>query len=99
MSDKILNLINKPKGVKFSKKEFEKENRILQSELDKRITDILHKIEFTNLNPQNSQKMCMKLQSFLKKKRCLKETGKSYSPRTETGNYIKNGIVLKEKKE
>jgi hypothetical protein len=99
MSDKILNIINKQKGVVFSQKELLKENRILQSELDKRITDILHKIEFTNLSPQNSYKMCMKLQSFLKKKRSIKKIGEIYIPRTETGNYIKNSIVLKKKED
>ena len=97
MSDKILNIINKQKGITFSKKEYLKENKILISELDKRITDILHKIEFTNLSPQISLKMCMKLQSFLKKKRSLKKSRNVYIPRTETGNYIKNGQVTKKK--
>jgi len=98
MSDKVLNIINKQKGITFSQKDYSKTNKQLTSELDKRITDLLHKIEFTNLSPQNSYKMCMKLQSFLKKKRSIKESGNIYIPRTETGNYIKNSIVLKEKK-
>lgn len=98
MSDKVLNKINiitKQKGVKFSEKELKKTNQELTSELDKRITDILHKIEFTNLDRHNSMKLCMKLQSFLKKKRALKESGKIYRPRTESGNYIINGKVIK----
>lgn len=98
MSDKILNkinIINKQKGVKFSEKELKKTNQELTSELDKRITDILHKIEFTNLDRHNSMKLCMKLQSFLKKKRALKYSGNIYTPRTESGNYIIRGKVLK----
>lgn len=39
----------------------------------------------------------MKLQSFLKKKRALKHSGRVYVPRTESGNYIYNGEVSKEK--
>ena len=39
----------------------------------------------------------MKLQSFLKKKRALKESGNKYTPRTETGNYIVNGEVTDKK--
>lgn len=97
MSDKILNKLNiktKPKGVTFSKKELQKDNRELTSELDKRITDLLHKIEFKNFTPQKAYKMCMKLQSFLKKKRALKNKKTFYKPRTETGNYIINGKVI-----
>lgn len=102
MSDRVLNkinIINKQRGITFSQKEKGKENRELISELDKRITDLLHKIEFTNLSPQNAYKMCMKLQSFLKKKRALKYSGNIYTPRTETGNYIVNGEILKDKQE
>lgn len=98
MSDKILNKINiitKQKGITFSQKEKLKDNNKLISELDKRITDLQHKIEFSNFNPQQSYKMCMKLQSFLKKKRALKYSGNVYTPRTETGNYIVNGKVIK----
>jgi tRNA C32,U32 (ribose-2'-O)-methylase TrmJ len=96
MSDKLLNkinIINKQHGITFSQKEKQKENRELISELDKRITDLLHKIEFTNLDDRSCKKMCMKLQSFLKKKRALKQSGIIYTPRTETGNYIINGKI------
>lgn len=98
MSDRILNkiqIINKQKGITFSQKERKKDNRELISELDKRITDLLHKIEFTNLDDRSCKKMCMKLQSFLKKKRALKYSGTIYTPRTETGNYIVNGKIIK----
>jgi hypothetical protein len=40
----------------------------------------------------------MKVQWFLRKKRDLKNSGNIYTPRTETGNYIINGKVLKIKK-
>lgn len=94
MSDKILNILNKQKGIKFSQKDFLKNNRELISELDKRITDILHKIEFTNATPQQAYRLYMKLQNFLRKKRSLKISGNKYTPRTESGNYIKNGKVI-----
>ena len=97
VSDKILNkinIINKQRGITFSEKEKQKDNRELISELDKRITDLLHRIEFTNLDERNCKKMCMKLQSFLKKKRALKYSGNIYTPRTESGNYIISGKVL-----
>ena len=42
----------------------------------------------------------MKLQGFLRKKRAVKNaSGRIYTPRTETGNYIINGKVTKIKKE
>jgi hypothetical protein len=41
----------------------------------------------------------MKLQGFLRKRRDLKRSGHIYIPRTETGNYIVNGQVTKQKKE
>lgn len=93
MSDKILNILNKQKGINFSQKELKKSNRELISELDKRITDILHVIEFTNASPQQAYRIYMKLQGFLKKKRLIKKTGKIYTPRTESGKYIKNGKI------
>lgn len=101
MSDKILNkleIINKQNGVRFSLKEMQKENRELISELDKRITDILHKIEFTNATPKEAYKIYMKLQMFLKKKRSIKKIGRIYIPRTETGNYILNGKITDKKR-
>ena len=90
---------NKP-GVVFSNKEKQKENKDLISKYDKRINDILHRIEFTNASPNEAYKMYMKLQGFLRKRRALKNSyGKVYIPRTETGNYIINGKVTKLKKE
>ena len=97
MSDKILNILNKQKGIKFSQKELKKNNRELISELDKRITDILHIIEFTNASQQEAYRIYMKLQGFLKKKRSIKKTGNKYTPRTESGKYIKNGEIIKKK--
>lgn len=90
---------NKRPGVVFSEKEKSKENPELISKYDKRINDILHKIEFTNYTPNEAYKTIMKLQGFLRKKRALKEPrGNVYVPRTETGNYIINGQVTKMKK-
>lgn len=91
---------NKKPGVVFSDKEKRRENNELISKYDKRINDMLHKIEFTDANPNEAYKMYMKLQSFLRKKRALKEPrGTVYVPRTETGNYIINGKVTKLKKD
>ena len=98
ISDKLLNkieILTKQKGITFSQKERKKDNRQLISELDKRITDLLHKIEFSNLDDRSCKKYCMKLQSFLKKKRALKYSGTIYYPRTETGNYIVKGKIIK----
>jgi len=100
MSDKVLNklnVINKQKGITFSQKERNKTNNEVMSELDRIINDLLHKKEFTNLDDRSCKKLCMKLQSFLKKKRALKNSGKLYTPRTETGNYIVNGEVTVKK--
>ena len=101
MSDKILNKLqirSKPKGINFSIAELQMENRELMSELDKRITDILHKIEFEDLNYKNSFRTCQKLQSFLRKKRAIKGDGNIYIPRTESGNYIIKGKVTDKKR-
>ena len=89
---------NKP-GVVFSNKEKQKENKDLISKYDKRINDLLHKIEFTDASPNEAFKMYMKLQGFLRKRRVLKNSnGKVYIPRTETGNYIIDGKVTKLKR-
>lgn len=91
---------NKRPGVVFSEKEIQKDNNELISKYDKRINDMLHKIEFTDATPNQAYKMYMKLQGFLRKKRALKTPrGSIYVPRTETGNYIINGKVTKIKKE
>ena len=91
---------NKTPGVVFSDKEKRRENNELISKYDKRINDMLHKIEFTDANPNEAYKMYMKLQSFLRKKRALKEPrGTIYVPRTETGNYIINGRVTNKKRD
>ena len=100
MNQKI-QIKNKIPGVVFSQKDQQKNNNELISKYDKRINDILHKIEFTNASPNEAYKLYMKLQGFLRKKRALKTpSGKIYVPRTETGNYIINGKVtnLKKKK-
>ena len=90
---------NKQPGVVFSEKEKQKENKELQSKYDKRINDMLHKIEFTNATPNEAYKMYMKLQGFLRKRRALKPSrGTIYTPRTETGNYIIDGKVTKLKR-
>lgn len=91
---------NKKSGVVFSDKEKQRENNELISKYDKRINDMLHKIEFTDANPNEAYKMYMKLQGFLRKKRALKEPrGTIYVPRTETGNYIINGRVTNKKRD
>lgn len=91
---------NKKPGVVFSDKEKQKENNELISKYDKRINDMLHKIEFKDANPNEAYKMYMKLQGFLRKKRALKEPrGTIYVPRTETGNYIIAGKVTKMKRD
>jgi len=91
---------NKRPGVVFSEKEIQKDNNELISKYDKRINDMLHKIEFKDATPNQAYKMYMKLQGFLRKKRALKTPrGSIYVPRTETGNYIINGKVTKIKKE
>ena len=64
---------NKRPGVVFSEKEKQKENKDLISKYDKRINDMLHKIEFADASPNEAYKMYMKLQGFLRKKRALKE--------------------------
>ena len=98
-NEKRIKIYNKKPGVIFSGKEKEKENRELISKYDKRINDILHKIEFTNASPNEAYKLYMKLQGFLRKKRAIKPNqGNVYIPRTETGNYIINGKVTKMKK-
>ena len=90
---------NKQPGVVFSEKEKQKENKELQSKYDKRINDMLHKIEFTDATPAQAYKMYMKLQGFLRKRRAIKPNqGNVYTPRTETGNYIIDGKVTKMKK-
>ena len=94
-----MNRINKTPGVVYSQKEKLKDNNELISKYDKRIVDILHKIEFTDATPAVAYKMYMKLQGFLRKKRDLKHSGNIYVPRTETGNYIVDGKVTKLKKE
>lgn len=94
-----LEIKNKRPGVVFSEKEKQKSNREVQSHYDKRINDILHRIEFTDATPAQAYKMYMKLQGFLRKRRAVKPSnGKVYTPRTETGNYIINGKVTKMKK-
>ena len=94
-----MNIQNKRPGVVFSQKEKQKDNNELISKYDKRINDMLHKIEFTDATPNQAFKMYMKLQGFLRKKRALKEPrGTIYVPRTETGNYIIDGKVTKSKR-
>ena len=94
-----MNRTNKPPGVVYSEKEKLKNNRELISQYDRRIIDMLHKIEFFDATPAQAYKMYMKLQGFLRKKRDLKRSGSIYVPRTETGNYIIDGKVTKLKKE
>ena len=90
---------NKKPGVVFSKKEKQRTNQEMQSQYDKRINDMLHRIEFTDATPGQAYKMYMKLQGFLRKKRAIKNSkGTIYTPRTETGNYIINGKITKIKK-
>ena len=83
MTVKQMKEINKRPGVVFSEKEKQKENKELQSKYDKRINDMLHKIEFTNATPNEAYKMYMKLQGFLRKRLAIKPTsGNIYVPRT-----------------
>ena len=98
--NKKIQIKNKRPGVVFSEKEKQKNNNELISKYDKRINDMLHKIEFTDAKPNEAYKMYMKLQGFLRKKRALKEPrGTIYVPRTETGNYIIDGKVTKMKRD
>lgn len=97
--NKKIQIKNKRPGVVFSEKEKQRENKDLISKYDKRINDMLHKIEFTDASPNEAYKLYMKLQGFLRKKRALKEPrGAIYVPRTETGNYIIDGKVTKLKR-
>ena len=94
-----MNRINKTPGVVYSEKEKLKNNRELISQYDRRIIDMLHKIEFFDATPAQAYKMYMKLQGFLRKRRAIKPTsGNIYVPRTETGNYIIDGKVTKLKR-
>ncbi len=95
---KKVNRINKTPGVVYSQKEMQQSNKNIISKYDKRINDLLHRIEFTDATPNQAYKMYMKLQGFLRKKRDLKHSGKIYVPRTETGNYIINGKITKIKR-
>ena len=98
--NKKIQIKNKRPGVVFSEKEKQKENKDLISKYDKRINDMLHKIEFHNATPNEAYKMYMKLQGFLRKKRALKPPhGTIYVPRTETGNYIIDGKMTKKKRD
>ena len=100
MNQKKIQIKNKRPGVVFSEKEKQKENNELISKYDKRINDMLHKIEFHDATPNEAYKMYMKLQGFLRKKRALKAPrGTVYVPRTETGNYIIDGKVTKMKRD
>jgi hypothetical protein len=92
-----MEIVNKEKGVVFSEKEKSKNNNDLISQYDKRINDILHKIEFQDFTPAQAYKTLMKLQGFLRKRGSLKRRGKIYTPRTETGNYIIDGKVTDQK--
>ena len=56
-----MNRIKKTPGVVFSEKEKLKQNNELISQYDKRINDLLHRIEFTNATPAQAYKMYMKL--------------------------------------
>ena len=94
-----LKIKHRQPGVVFSEKEKQKSNRELISKYDMRINDMLHKIEFLNATPTEAYKIYMKLQGFLRKRRALKDSrGNIYVPRTESGNYIINGVVTKKKK-
>ena len=98
--NKKIQIKNKRPGVVFSDKEKLKDNNELISKYDKRINDMLHKIEFTDASPNEAYKLYMKLQGFLRKRRALKTPrGTVYVPRTETGNYIINGKITKLKKD
>ena len=52
-----IKVYNKISGVVFSEKEKQKSNNEIQSKYDKRINDILHKIEFTDATPTQAYKM------------------------------------------
>lgn len=94
-----MNIHKKQPGIVFSEKDKLKDNKELLSKYDRRINDLLHKIEFTDASPNEAYKLYMKLQGFLRKKRAIKPIkGHIYVPRTETGNYIINGKVTKLKK-
>lgn len=96
---KKVQIKNKIPGVVFSELDKQKDNSDLLSKYDKRINDMLHKIEFKNATPGEAYKMYMKLQGFLRKRRALKPVkGHIYVPRTETGNYIINGNVTDKKR-
>ena len=98
--NKKIQIKNKIPGVVFSEKDKQKSNSELISKYDKRINDMLHKIEFTDASPNEAFKMYMKLQGFLRKRRALKPSrGTVYTPRTETGNYIVNGKITKRKRD
>lgn len=97
MNQKI-KVYNEKPGVVFSDKDKQKNNSELISKYDKRINDMLHRIEFTDAKPNEAYKMYMKLQGFLRKKRDLKQSGNIYVPRTETGNYIINSKVTQIKR-
>ena len=98
--EKKLMIKHKRPGVVFSEKEKQKTNKEILSKYDKRVNDMLHRIEFTDATPNQAYKMYMKLQGFLRKRRAVKpRNGKVYTPRTETGNYIINGKMTKLKKE
>lgn len=97
--NKKLEIKNKRPGVVFSEKEKQKTNSEVLSQYDKRINDMLHRIEFTDATPAQAYKMYMKLQGFLRKRRAVKVSrGRVYTPRTETGNYIINGKITKMKR-
>lgn len=97
--NKKLQIKNKKPGVVFSDKEKQRTNNEVLSEYDKRINDMLHRIEFTNANPAEAYKLYMKLQGFLRKRRAVKGSkGNIYVPRTNSGNYIINGKITKRKR-
>lgn len=88
-----MELKNKVKGINFSKKEQKQNNSTIISKYEKRIIDLLHIIEFKEYTPNQAYKTIMKLQGFLRKRRSLKNSGKIYTPRTETGKVIVNGKI------
>ena len=90
-----MNRINKTPGVVYSEKEKLKNNRELISQYDRRIIDMLHKIEFFDATPAQAYKMYMKLQGFLRKKRDLKRSGSIYVPRKEKRKYTIERKVTK----
>ena len=97
--NKKIQIKNKRPGVVFSEKEKLKDNNELISKYDKRINDMLHKIEFHDATPNEAYKMYMKLQGLLRKRSASKpNNGTIYTPRTETGNYIINGKITKLKR-